>query len=965
MVLLEAEGEMGDFLARPAVRPLPRSLQPGALVGRYEIVRIVGAGGSGTVYESMQLSPHRKVALKVMHAGLPSADALRRFEEEAEILARLKHPGIATVYEAGVHEGLPYFALEYVDGARTIVDHAQSLDRKRRLLLFAEVCDAVHHGHLKGIVHRDLKPGNVLVDETGRAKIIDFGIARTRDGEDVAPRVEGTLPYMSPEQCALGHDVDARTDVYALGVLLYELLSGRLPLDPTDTPLAEAVRMIREAPPAPLLHVHGDLAAITRKALAKEPEARYASAAALGDDVRRHLTHRPVEARPHDVLYQWRKFARRQRFGVAAIAVIVVGAVVAAVVNRRLANERERERAAAQYHAYLADIAAATAAIRENDVANARLHLDRAPAAHHGWEWRHLRGRLDLSESVVAVPGAMFDAGAASPDGSLLAAASRGTGPHNVMVFDAATGEMRYGIEVRGQRAESLAFSPDGARLVVGRISGGVDLHDARTGALLRATDDHTSQVTMIAFEPGGGRFATSSYDGTVKLRDTDGHVLDTLALEGGAFSVAFDPVRPRLAAGGRDGRILLWDLGTGGVRTVRAHASNVEDIAFSPDGRRLVSVSMDKSVKVWDAESREPIDAREAHTAGVKSVVFARDGSFVTAGTDRTLRVWSLDASHELVCLRGHEHYVYSLALTGGRVVSFSLDGTIRSWDPGARDVPALRVQADTSVVAMGLDRDGRLASLDSHGTFRAWDVASGDLVASAAVGLGEARSVAETWYAIRGQYASSLLLVPAASRLPEVAPYCAATGEGNLFAGGPGVPVRVSRLSSGEWVEGARGPEDVRDLVASPGGRFVAGREGDGTIHVWRADTLDRTAELKGPGDRLARIAVDAEGRRVACAGYESGLHLYDRGTKATLSRERGMFTALAFSPDGERLATTGMDGALRLWDTGTGEVVLVLKAHALQATALAWSADGRRLATAGDGWSAGVTIFVWEAP
>ncbi|MCW5775747.1 MAG: serine/threonine protein kinase [Phycisphaeraceae bacterium] len=348
-------------------------------IGTYRIVRLLGQGGMGAVYEAEQDRPHRRVALKLMRPGLVSQRALRRFEHEAEVLGRLQHTGIAQIYEAGLHDGLPFFAMEFVDGLPlTAYANARGLSTRDRLRLFARVCDAIHHAHTKGVVHRDLKPANILVTEVGEPpeplpKVLDFGIARATDSDmtvttrqtDVG-QIMGTLPYMSPEQVAGDcHDIDTRSDVFALGVLLYELLAGRLPYDLERHVIAEAARMIQHDEPTRLSSVdsqlRGDIETIVGKALEKERDRRYQSAHDLGSDIRRYLADEPIAARPPSTWYQLRKFARRNRGlagGVAAVfAVLLLGLIgttygltqavqarAAAEANERLAI-REAERA--------------------------------------------------------------------------------------------------------------------------------------------------------------------------------------------------------------------------------------------------------------------------------------------------------------------------------------------------------------------------------------------------------------------------------------------------------------------------------------------------------------------------------------------------------------------------------------------------------------------------------------------
>jgi serine/threonine protein kinase len=318
----------------------------GRRIGRYQVQRLIAAGGMGAVYEAVQDQPHRTVALKVLHRGVASPSAMRRFQDESQILGRLRHPNIAQVYEAGIHEdregilgpaggahSAPYFAMEFIPNARTITEYAseQKLGVHEKLLLFAQVCDAVHHGHQRGIIHRDLKPANILVADdvgavsdrdsrvsplpsrsetspTAQLKVIDFGIARCTDADIAATahtqtgQLVGTLAYMSPEQCrADPQDIDIRSDVYSLGVVLYELLCERLPYEVSRTNVVDAARTICEQPPerpsALARRLRGDLETIALKALEKDRSRRYPSADALGQDVRRYLAGEPIQAR--------------------------------------------------------------------------------------------------------------------------------------------------------------------------------------------------------------------------------------------------------------------------------------------------------------------------------------------------------------------------------------------------------------------------------------------------------------------------------------------------------------------------------------------------------------------------------------------------------------------------------------------------------------------------------------------
>ena len=342
-------------------------------IGAYRVVRLVGRGGMGSVFEAEQENPQRRVAVKVLPALVSSPDLMRRFEHEAQVLGRLQHPGIAQIFEAGTFAAdgrtRPFFAMEFVEGD-PLTAHAarRGLDVRERLALFATICDAVHHAHQRGVVHRDLKPANILVTAAGEAKVLDFGVARVTEGEratmlTTAGQIVGTLGTMSPEQARGDTDIDITSDVYSLGVVLFELLGGRLPHDVGGVPVHEALRRIVEDEPARLGDLdatfRGDLDTIVDTALRKERDRRYPSAAALAADLRRHLADEPIDARPPTTFYTIEKFARRHRAVVGVIAVAFVallGALAFTVAQvfeknealglaERESAEKERQRA--------------------------------------------------------------------------------------------------------------------------------------------------------------------------------------------------------------------------------------------------------------------------------------------------------------------------------------------------------------------------------------------------------------------------------------------------------------------------------------------------------------------------------------------------------------------------------------------------------------------------------------------
>jgi predicted Ser/Thr protein kinase len=493
--------------------------------GRCRIVRLLGTGGMGTVYEAEQDSPRRAVALKVVRPGLASLALQERFANEAKILGRLHHQGIAQVHEAGItDDGQPFFAMELIRG-QPLDEYArrQRLDAAARLALMARVCDAVQHAHDRGVIHRDLKPGNILVDETGQPKVFDFGVARATDADLRASaaltqtgQLLGTPRYMSPEQVTGDlAALDGRSDVYALGLILFELLADRLPYHLDNLPLPEMARVIREQEPSRLGSVNtafrDDVETIVAKALEKDRGRRYASAGALAADIRRHLTNEPILARPPSALYHLRKLARRHKALVSgalgvilALVVGLVGTILFAVRAEHSAQVAQEEGRLAGYQTYLARLAAAGRALQNHDVAEAARQLDQAPEELRGWEWRHLGSRLDDSSAVLPVPAESLVFLLDAPDGPW-----EGTTAPDARVTDADGPERLTFSLVPGPYA-SLVRVRDETWVADNAGPRAMRLRDATGRVRCLFEEPDCAEPSGVVFSPDGARAAVS-----------------------------------------------------------------------------------------------------------------------------------------------------------------------------------------------------------------------------------------------------------------------------------------------------------------------------------------------------------------------------------------------------------------------------------------------------------------------
>ena len=1007
----EQKGVIAGVFARDATTHYPGnntiSLQVNVppVLANFRLIEELGRGGMGVVWLAEQNQPvKRRVALKLIKSELNSKDVLARFDAEKQALAMMDHPNIARVLDAGTtDDGRPYFVMELVEGVSITQycdDNKLSVDE--RLKLFVSVCKAVQHAHQKGIIHRDLKPSNVLVtviDGEAVPKVIDFGLAKAVEQNmiltDMTMQTEfgnvvGTVQYMSPEQAELNganaEDIDTRTDIYSLGVMLYELLTGSTPVEKETLgkiALLKILQIIREDdPPRPsnrlsslsgdvnsavsdLRRLHpgrlqqilrGELDWVVMRALEKDRSRRYQTANDLGQDLSNYLTGETVTARPPSTWYQVQKFAGRNRGLVAAllaIGVVLLVGIVGTTYGLIEANEKtelaevEKDKARRnEKRAFEAESLAGAESQRARDseaaakfqLANARWDAKRVRDARDllseiplqyrdNFEWHFCNRQFEGSDFTCYGHSMPVRCVAFNPDGTRVAT---GSDDSTIKLWDAVTGQEIGTLSPNHGQVNVVVFSPDGTRIASAGSDKTIKIHDVHSGKIFATLEGHENYITAVAFTPDGQQLVSVGIDATVKRWDSDKwQEVATFRIGESVEDVAFSPDGKRLVSCVNSG-IHLWDATSGQELARRDNAvAWAQSVAFSPDGMKIAAAGYGV-VTLWNVELTQKLWTGDGKAGWVHDLSFSPDGAHLasTGEIDGLLRVWDVDSGLQITPLAGHGATVAGVAFSpdGTRLASVSSDRTLKLWSARTGE-KATSIQAhSTKVHSLAFSNDGaRLASVGKDGTFKLWNV----------------------------ETCQEIAVVNGVDPRPDEA-RCVAFSPNDKYValGGADQSVRLIDGRTGAELKSFRGHESwICGIAFSSDNKRVVSGGDDRTVRIWDLDSGEKIATLQGHLGRVNSVSFSPDGTYVLSASQDGTIRLWDSnsGQEIRSIEPNGLRVFdVAFSPDGGQIASACDDRAIRLWDVRSGSLIKELIGHSAGVIGVVYSPNGDRIAS-----------------
>ena len=974
---------------------------PGTLIGEYEILAEIARGGMGIVFKAKHTKLKRIVALKMILMGdLATPELVERFLAEAKAAARLEHPGIVPVYEIDQHGTRHFFVMKYVEGSSLSEQLKRGrMDSKGAAKTVRQIALAVQYAHEKEVIHRDIKPGNILINQDGQPVVTDFGLAKQLDASmhlSVTGQILGTPSYMAPEQ-ASGHirQIGPATDVYALGAVLYAMLTGGPPFQ-AGSPIATIQQVIHQEPITPRSLVNGlslDLDTICLKCLAKEPQRRYPTAAALAEDLRRYLDGQPIVARPLSPFGRAWRWCRRNSLVASLILAVasslVVGTVVAVLfaidARKEALRANRKEHEAQEQTKLLGDQKKQTDAALEHS--EWLLYASQINSAYREWEankvdlaWNHLNAcRQDFRGWEHDMLYTLFTERQRTYRGSYAAMTSDSTkfvmlGDNNkVSIWDREIEQTLATLEGELTHAYQMRFSPNGRLIALGDQAS-IRVWDAVTGKL-----KHTLQGVpwgRLTFSRDGDQLAAVAQNfGVANARINDvsvwqvesGQLLQTLKHPAHVLSLDFHPTAPQIATSCADGVLRIWDATTG--KEIRSWKGLSDPpfggaLQYHPNGNAIVGWH-GQTVFRWNAESGELIDQFN-FSKQVASLAMSHDGQHFAWNSDaQTIHVHDMTTGAETVVLKGH-NYLLSFAFSPDDewLTSLGMDRTFKRWD-----WHALADHLEVNGSSVGGHTRAVFSPDNHHAAFGGWqgleirDVTNGNLIASLS---GHTNGVGRVVFSPDGKRLVSLdgtniirvsdaMTGAELSKSQEQTPvtHCAVNSDGSrLVVAHPGGLYDIWNMANGTKTVGLNGPDNiVGELRFHQDDRRLIGVTHDNQLKVWDVETGKVIRSQNGPSAWVSAVAFDPDLKRVICGvnqNEEQGgpvIKVWDVETgreRLSLKGHLQSITHLAVSPDGKRIFSVSFDQMLKVWNAENGQELLTLPGYSYVAV----SSDGKRV-------------------
>jgi WD40 repeat protein/serine/threonine protein kinase len=925
---------------------------PQARIGEYLILERLSRGGMGVVYKARHRTLGRMVALKTLLTGqLASEEERERFRIETEAAAKLDHPHIVPIYDVGEHEGQPYFAMRLVEGTNLARWNAEEAVRssdpsgqvtrgkdwlRRCVRLVAAVASAVHHAHQREIIHRDLKPSNILVDPEGKPYVTDFGLARLlkRDSDlTLSGATIGTPSYMSPEQAqGLNHELTTATDIFSLGAILYELLTGELAFK-GESPL-ETVKQVLEAEPRrPGLSnqsVDRDLETICLKCLEKDPLRRYASAADLADELGHWLNHEPIRARPASAPERLQKWARRRPLRAALAGFLLLSLVGFAITNLVHQFRVQQERDVAQGRLV-------EALLREGEAYAANQRM--AEAKQKVLESRALAVSKRLS--TVSADLALLDVYRFSPPPLLTLRGHTGTvtcvsvsldermvysggNDGTIRSWSLPLGRQEHARHAHSGGVSALVKSPDGRMLISAGVDGRIRLWDSGELNERKVLTNHVSKITALAFAGSGELFASASEDGMICIHRTwTGEALKVLQTEQRRITgITFTPDESMIIAVSEDGSgLVLRNVDSPSNVRSFSSAGRCRSLAASADGEQLVIANSAGRVSLRKWDGRHEIVPLINLSAAARSLAISASRERVFVGSeDGSISTWNYKKAEPMaeIVVSDHPRAVTSLALLAKDrlVVSASEDGTIRIWDTRPQQIVTSFAGGRYDVMGTAISPDGLMVlSAELSGSLRLWDIATGRMLRNF---IGHEGTVFDADFSADGRIIASV----------------GADGSLRIWDWASGN--QLHRFETDSTASGSNSIP-VKCVAFLPGGQLVVAGEGaisgeedapaahGSLLHVWNTRTGSELTNFVAHRGGVLAVAVSADGRTVATGGGDGKLSFWDTVTwreKSSVFADAGQVNAVALDKQGLRCVSAGSARNPVLWDVASGQ-------------------------------------------